>query len=54
MLKHSNTVPATAIELGRQGWGAELNPVYYDIAVGYCKDAEVKASMPTLFELAAD
>ena len=48
------TVPATAIELGRKGWGAELNPLYFDIAAGYCKDAEVKASMPTLFEVAAD
>lgn len=47
------TVPATAIELGRKGWGAELNPVYFDTAVGYCEDAEIKASSPTLFDLMA-
>jgi len=47
------TVPALAVELGRKGLGTELNPMYYEAAIGYCEDAEIKASSPSLFDLMA-
>jgi len=45
------TVPLRAIELGRRGGGAELNPLYFDFACRYLRDAEAKMSVPTLFDL---
>lgn len=45
------TVPLRAIQLGRQGLGFELNPVYWADAVSYLKAAEYEASAPTLFDL---
>ena len=47
------TVPALAVELGRKGLGTELNPMYYEAAISYCEDAEIKASSPSLFDLMA-
>ncbi len=44
------TVPCVAIELGRIGHGVELNPVYWDQGVGYCRQFEEKAAAPTLFD----
>jgi DNA modification methylase len=45
------TVPSRAVALGRVGKGCELNPRYWVDGVGYCKAAEAKASVPTLFDL---
>jgi DNA modification methylase len=45
------TVPKIAVELGRVGWGWELNPSYWEDSVLYLKAAESQASMPTLFDL---
>lgn len=44
------TAPAEAVKLGRVGWGCELNPVYYMDGVNYCRAAEERFSMPTLFD----
>lgn len=45
------TVPYSAIKMGRKGYGVELNPEYFRCGVGYCKEAEYKISVPTLFDL---
>lgn len=45
------SVPMVAVEMRRVGWGVELSPRYWVDAVGYCKAAESKVSMPTLFDL---
>ena len=45
------TAPAEAVKLGRIGWGCELNPVYFMDGVNYCKAAEEKVAMPTLFDI---
>ncbi|MBK8772662.1 MAG: DNA methylase N-4 [Rhizobiales bacterium] len=45
------TVPYIAIKMGRRGVGIELNPVYYEAGVQYCKEAELNRGAPTLFEL---
>ncbi len=45
------TVPYRALLLRRQGKGVELNPRYFADAVAYCRAAEQKVSMPTLFDL---
>lgn len=44
------TVPYMAVKLGRRGWGNELNPLYWENGVKYCRDAEMQRSMPTLFD----
>jgi DNA modification methylase len=44
------TAPAEAVKLGRFGVGCDLNPIYFCDGVGYCKSAEQKVSMPTLFD----
>lgn len=45
------TVPVRAIRKGRKGYGIELNDGYWFDGVQYCKAAEHKATMPTLFDL---
>ena len=40
-----------AIKLGRGGIGTELNENYWRDSIGYCKDAEMEISSPTLFDL---
>jgi hypothetical protein len=42
--------PYMAVKLGRRGWGNELNPLYWENGVKYCRDAEMQRSMPTLFD----
>lgn len=44
------TVPYRAIMKKRYGIGFELNPTYFLDGAGYCKAAEVKANVPTLFD----
>jgi hypothetical protein len=44
-------VPYIAIKMGRIGRGTELNSQYFRCGVGYCKEAEYKMSVPTLFDL---
>ena len=45
------TVAYRAVALGRKAISIELNPGYHLDAVSYCQAAEMKASMPTLFDL---
>ncbi|HEX6926789.1 MAG TPA: DNA methyltransferase [Longimicrobiaceae bacterium] len=45
------TVPYVAIQQGRRGRGHELNHRYWIDAVNYCRAAEEKMSMPTLFDV---
>lgn len=47
------TVPYCAVELGREGVGCELSPVYFDESVRYLRALERKMSVPTLFDLDA-
>ena len=44
------TVPVVALELGRRGYGIELNPVSFKDGLYYCEQAEKKALTPTLFD----
>ena len=44
------TVPYIAVELGRKGWGCELNYDYWKTGVGYCKEIEYKRNVPGLFD----
>lgn len=44
------TVPYMAIKMGRKGHSVELNPEYWRMGVGYCRAAEAKQDMPTLFD----
>lgn len=44
------SVPFRCITLGRYGIGSELNPMYWKDGVEYCKAAEYKESVPTLFD----
>lgn len=44
------TVPVTAVQMGRYGIGCELNPDYYRDGLGYLKQADIEATMPTLFD----
>lgn len=46
-----HTVPYRAILKGRRGYGVELNETYWFDGVSYCKAAEHKISLPTLFDL---
>lgn len=45
------TVPYRAVLKGRKGYGIELSPAYFLDSIGYCKSAELKGSVPTLFDL---
>lgn len=47
------TVPYIAVKMGRKGAAIELNPVYWQAAVQYLREAEIKAAAPTLFDLLA-
>jgi DNA modification methylase len=44
------TVPKRAVDLGRYGYGIELNADYFRDGVGYCKSAEAAIDQPTLFD----
>jgi hypothetical protein len=44
------TVPMIAIEEGRYGMGWELNPTYFVDGASYCRAADQKVEMPTLFD----
>ena len=48
------TTPYIAVKMGRRGACIELNPAYWQAAVQYLREAEIKASAPTLFDLLAD
>ena len=45
------TTAYIAVRMGRKGAIIELNPVYWQAAVQYLKEIEIKASAPTLFDL---
>ena len=45
------TVPYRALLLGRKAVGIELNAGYFADGAVYCKAAEQKVAMPSLFEL---
>lgn len=47
------TVPSQAVEMERIGRGAELNPRYFHDMALYCRLAEKKKALPTLFDLVA-
>jgi hypothetical protein len=40
-----------AIRLGRRAHLTELNPEYFSYGVGYCREAEHKRNVPTLFDV---
>lgn len=44
------TVPYCALQLGRQGWGIELSPVYFTDGAHYCEQAAHKKESPSLFD----
>jgi DNA modification methylase len=44
------SVPFRAIKLNRYGISCELNEQYYKDSIRYCKEAEYKASVPSLFD----
>lgn len=46
-----HTVPYCAIQMGRYAMGVELNTEYFAQGVRYCRDAEIKHTAPTLFDL---
>jgi DNA modification methylase len=48
------TVPYRAIMLGRRGIGTELNEGYWKDGVQYCREAEYKKAVPTLFDVVND
>lgn len=45
------SVPFCAINMNRKGYGIELNTTSFIDGVRYCKEAEFKRSVPTLFDL---
>jgi hypothetical protein len=45
------TVPFRALQLGRQGRAAELNPESFRDGVRYLREAEAEMSTPTLFDM---
>ncbi len=45
------TVAQSAVLKGRRGYSIELNADYYRDSVSYCRAAESKVSMPSLFDL---
>ena len=44
------SVPYQAVLMDRHGWGCELSYDYFQPGVGYCRQAEQKQAIPTLFE----
>jgi hypothetical protein len=40
-----------SVEMGRKGIGTELKDSYFNQAVKFCKEAELKRAQPTLFDL---
>jgi DNA modification methylase len=47
------TVPFRAVTLRRRGYGVELKREYWKAGVAYCREAEYKATVPTLFDMLA-
>ena len=47
------TVVMKAIEMGRCGYGVELNKEYFDAGLKYCQMAEQQKLVPTLFDYLA-
>jgi DNA modification methylase len=45
------TVPFCAIKMGRRGYGIDLSADYCRDGITYCREAEEKALVPTLFDL---
>jgi len=45
------TVPYCAVNMGRRGYGIELNEQYWKDSKSYCKAAEDRVTMPTLFDM---
>jgi DNA modification methylase len=45
------TVPYVAVKSGRKGYGIELSPEYWTDGVAYCRAAEAKYTMPSLFDV---
>lgn len=45
------TVPYRAIQKGRKGLAVELNPAYFLDGATYCKAADEKVDLPSLFDL---
>jgi DNA modification methylase len=45
------TVVMKAVEMGRRGYGMDLNYESWRAGVKYCQDAERRATSPTLFDL---
>jgi hypothetical protein len=45
------TVPYCALKLRRQGWGVELNPVYWRDGVAHVQGIADQLAAPTLFDL---
>ena len=48
------TVPVVAVEMGRRGYGVELNEEYWRHGVSYLRGAEADATAPTLFDTVGD
>ena len=44
------TVPVVAVEMGRRGYGVELNEEYWRHSAAYLRGAEIEAATPTLFD----
>jgi hypothetical protein len=45
------TVPYCAIKMGRYGYGIDLSPDYVRDGITYCREAEEKVLVPSLFDL---
>jgi DNA modification methylase len=45
------TVPYVAVQMGRRGYGIELNEQYWRDSISYCRSAEQKVLSPTLFDM---
>ena len=45
------TVPYVAVKSGRKGYGIELSPEYWQDGISYCRAAEAKYTMPSLFDV---
>lgn len=45
------TVPYVAVKMNRRGYGVELNDEYWRMGTGYCRSAEAKKLMPSLFDM---
>ncbi|HEX2925054.1 MAG TPA: DNA methyltransferase [Ruminiclostridium sp.] len=48
------TVPKVALDMGRKGWGCELNSDYFRDGVGYLQAADVGMKVPSLFDFFGD